>query len=266
MRFQKYWNLIYERRMLILLFVAVCVAISACFTYVIIPPKYRATVKIVIVNESISKSEPAMIDQSKLESMVKTDQVATLAMNKLKSKNISSESIHKLIENIEVYAGEQGTVGISVSGSNPVECEKTANAFSEAFLELTNKNSEDFDKSKSEIEKSKIEMGQIRKEIEEQLLDDGANTRITERLKNEKRLIDKFVNIMDEHYSKILKYDPKQTVKIYKKADVPAEPFFPDRKKALAIGIVIGLLLGIGAVYLLEEMENESKNEALRKR
>ncbi len=77
------------------------------------------------------------------------------------------------------------------------------------------------------------------------------------RLLREKEVAEElFLMLYQQHQQAMIeKVQRDVKVKIFEKAIVPQNPFKPNRKKNIIIAVALGLLLGLGLAFLLEEME-----------
>jgi len=259
MDLQNYFEIIYKRKMLILLSIAICIFISFIFSYILMQPRFRATARIIVNSESTSKTEPITLDQKNLNLMVMNEKLAKHAMKILGIKNISNSSANNILERVSVNMDNLGVIRISYRGENPKKCADIANAFAGAFVEMIIRSNEDVKRDVAEVKNQKDSIRQLRTEIAGQLKSERPNNHAYKRLILEKKLVDELDMMVDKHYSSVLKTSAQRIARITEKAKEPAFPYYPNRKKNIATGLLIGVMLGVYAAFLLEAKKNTSE-------
>jgi capsular exopolysaccharide synthesis family protein len=56
--------------------------------------------------------------------------------------------------------------------------------------------------------------------------------------------------------------DPTQSVEILNRASIPTEPFFPQPRKDLMVGAVVGLLLGLALAFVIEALDDAVRGKS----
>jgi capsular polysaccharide biosynthesis protein len=75
-----------------------------------------------------------------------------------------------------------------------------------------------------------------------------------------------FARVFVEMNGKNAKNREKQIVKITERAKEPAFPYYPDRRKIMIVGVILGFFAGIGiAIYFEENGIDEKINERVQR-
>lgn len=151
MEIKQYWSIIWKRKFLILLSVAVCFAIGGVFSYIIMQPKFRATSKIlveprakmVVFMGETPRNMPPALDIETYVKMLKSLKVGEMAAMNLGWPE-PKKAAANIVAMVDVQAEEDtGIIRINVDGPNPKECKEIANAYANAFETMSIKMGED---------------------------------------------------------------------------------------------------------------------------
>ena len=212
----------------------------------------------------------------RLYSKIKNVVASIIVVNKDKNNNIEVEShlkdpIKQIRDSITVNLVKKSTnmIEISCENNNPESAAEIANTMVAVFV----------DKSLT-INRSKA--SEAKKFIEEQLLEKEKElTEEEEKLQYEKSLeklpeqelrlarLERAVKVSENIYLILLeKYQEARinevmefrNIRIIDKALAPDEPIKPRKMLNLAIGGILGIMLGVMLVFFLENMENTIKN------
>ncbi len=211
----------------------------------------------------------------RLYSKIKNVVASIIVVNKDKNNNIEVEShlkdtIKQIRDSITVNSVKNtNMIEISCENNNPELAAEIANTIAAVFV----------DKSLI-INRSKA--SEVKKFIEEQLLEKEKElTEEEEKLQYEKRLeklpdkelrlarLERAVRVSENIYLLLLEKHQEARInevmefgdiRIIDKALAPDEPIKPRKMLNLAIGGILGLMLGVMLVFFLEYMDNTIKN------
>jgi capsular exopolysaccharide synthesis family protein len=256
-----YWNMIRARKFIVV--VTAIVVAALCAAFVLLKPKqYFAQAKIVVTplidvavtpvpGSTANTLQPDMATESEI---VKSADVAKVAAG-----DLGAQSQDELVKHVSVGVVRDTTVmTIGFTASTPQAAAAGANAFATAYL------SQRFDLAKSGFDQARIPLEAAKKTLVEQYAQIQRDIQNTSSLAEQatlKQQAEDVATSISSISAKLVDLDSQASVsqggRSVQAATVPSSPVGPNLPLAIALGLVIGAVLGSGIAIIRGLRENK---------
>ena len=256
-----YWNMIRARKLIVV--VTAIVVAALCAAFVLLKPKqYYAQAKIVVTplidvavtpvpGSTANTLQPDMATESEI---VKSADVAKVAAG-----DLAAQSPEELVKHVSVGVVRDTTVmTIGFTASTPQAAAAGANAFAAAYL------SQRYDLAKSGFDQARIPLEAAKKTLDEQYAQIQRDIQNTSNLAEQatlKQQAEDVATSISSISAKLVDLDSQASVsqggRSVQAATAPTSPVGPNLPLAIALGLVIGAILGSGIAIIRGLRENK---------